>query len=71
MYKALEKEWDFEPNSNISRLNSFLALYGQKYEVVRLKAIHSIRDCTVDQCGRFNQHNSHGQKPGHITVPDN
>jgi hypothetical protein len=33
MYKALEKEWDFEPNSNISRLKLFLALYeGQKYE---------------------------------------
>jgi len=34
MYKALEKEWDFEPNSNISRLNLFLVSYeGQKYEV--------------------------------------
>jgi hypothetical protein len=40
MYKALEKEWDFEPNSNISRLKLFLALYkGQKYEYSAVQAL--------------------------------
>jgi len=43
MYKALEKGWDFEPNSNISRLKLFLALYkGQKYKYSTIRALGTV-----------------------------